>query len=346
MAESRKRTLKEAARIELRLPQFIGYSDYFYGTAAHVQVRNASGETALVSVFVSGGDLIVPFSEETEVPFESAVELTAEGVFNPVFLSAGEELRTVEVTAVLSHEKKELSSTSVSVTVLPYDWWEGLSGNAERLAGFVRPKIADCTRVLSEAGERLKKWKESPEFYGYAGADKNAVRRAVAAVFAALRGEDIERDGEADLSSPLSAVREGSILRNKKANILELAVFAAASLEAAGLHPGAGARPAGCGRGGMAVRQLFPGSRHRRWRYRRKVLLGRHQQSLLFLTSRTSLRAEMPPIRPPKRTFGRRSRRGSTSALSISCAAASAGVRPCPSAAGAGRDTSSSARRR
>ena len=237
MAESKKRTLKEAAQIELCLPQFIGYSDYFYGTAAHVQVRNASGETALVSVFVSGGDLIVPFSEETEVPFESAVELTAEGVFNPVFLSAGEELRTVEVTAVLSQEKKELSSTSVSVTVLPYDWWEGLSGNAERLAGFVRPKIADCTRVLSEAGERLKKWKESPEFYGYAGADKNAVRRAVAAVFAALRGEDIERDGEADLSSPLSAVREGSILRNKKANILELAVFAAASLEAAGLHP-------------------------------------------------------------------------------------------------------------
>ena len=40
-----------------------------------------------------------------------------------------------------------------------------------------------------------------------------AVRRAAAAVFAALRGEDIEKDGETDLNEPLSAVREGSLLR-------------------------------------------------------------------------------------------------------------------------------------
>ena len=238
MAESKKRIGKDTVKIELRFPQFVGYSDYFYETPAYVQVRNLSSENAPVSVAVSDKDgLLVPFEEEVEVPFESAVELTAEGVFSPAFLSEGEALRQVEVTAVLSLNKKELSSASSSVTVLPYDWWEGLSGIAERLSGFVRPKLADCSRILSEAGERLKKWKLSPEFYGYAGADKNAVRRAAAAVFAALRGEDIEKDGEADLSQPLSAVREGSLLRSKKANALELAVFAASCLEAAGLHP-------------------------------------------------------------------------------------------------------------
>ena len=237
MAESKKRIGKETASIGLRLPQFVGYSDYFYETPLYVQIKNLSGESAPFSVSVTGGELLVPFEEEAEVPFESAVELTAEGVFSPVFLSQREELRQAEVVAVLSYNKKELVRTSMNVTVLPYDWWEGLSGNAERLAGFVRPKLSDCARVLQEAGERLKKWKESPEFYGYAGADKNAVRRAAAAVFAALRGEDIEKDGETDLNEPLSAVREGSLLRGKKANALELAVFAASALEAAGLHP-------------------------------------------------------------------------------------------------------------
>ena len=237
MAESKKRIGKETASIGLRLPQFVGYSDYFYETPLYVQIKNLSGESAPFSVSVTGGELLVPFEEETEVPFESAVELTAEGVFSPVFLSQREELREAEVVAVLSYNKKELVRTSMNVTVLPYDWWEGLSGNAERLAGFVRPKLSDCARVLQEAGERLKKWKESPEFYGYAGADKNAVRRAAAAVFAALRGEDIEKDGETNLNEPLSAVREGSLLRGKKANALELAVFAASALEAAGLHP-------------------------------------------------------------------------------------------------------------
>ena len=72
MAESKKRTLKEALSLGLRLPQFVGYSDYFYETPAYVQVRNASGENAAVSVAVSDGDgLIVPFGEETEVPFDA-----------------------------------------------------------------------------------------------------------------------------------------------------------------------------------------------------------------------------------------------------------------------------------
>ena len=139
MAESKKRIGKETASIGLRLPQFVGYSDYFYETPLYVQIKNLSGESAPFSVSVTGGELLVPFEEEAEVPFESAVELTAEGVFSPVFLSQREELRQAEVVAVLSYNKKELVRTSMNVTVLPYDWWEGLSGNAERLAGFVRP---------------------------------------------------------------------------------------------------------------------------------------------------------------------------------------------------------------
>ena len=83
MAESKKRIGKETASVGLRLPQFVGYSDYFYETPLYVQIKNLSGESAPFSVSVTGGELLVPFEEEAEVPFESAVELTAEGVFSP-----------------------------------------------------------------------------------------------------------------------------------------------------------------------------------------------------------------------------------------------------------------------
>ena len=106
MAESKKRIGKETASVGLRLPQFVGYSDYFYETPLYVQIKNLSGESAPFSVSVTGGELLVPFEEEAEVPFESAVELTAEGVFSPVFLSQREELRQAEGVSVLSYDKK------------------------------------------------------------------------------------------------------------------------------------------------------------------------------------------------------------------------------------------------
>ena len=61
MAESKKRIGKETASIGLRLPQFVGYSDYFYETPLYVQIKNLSGECAPFSVSVTGGQLLVPF---------------------------------------------------------------------------------------------------------------------------------------------------------------------------------------------------------------------------------------------------------------------------------------------
>ena len=46
MAESKKRIGKETAAVGLRLPQFVGYSDYFYETPLYVQIKNLSGESA------------------------------------------------------------------------------------------------------------------------------------------------------------------------------------------------------------------------------------------------------------------------------------------------------------
>ncbi len=238
MAVAKGKTEKEKIELKAQVPKYVGYSDCALQTAVFVQVKNKFSESVELKVEIKDqAGLIVPYEANIQVPFESAVELSAEGIFSPLFLAENMELKTVAVTISASQNGKEAAVRTDEVTVLPYDYFEGTEGNPERLAGFVRPRIADCGRVLEEAGKRLKKWSAGIEFYGYTGADKNAVRQIAASVFSAVKSLGIECSGECDLSSPLSAVAQESVLKTKRASALELAVFAASCLEAARLHP-------------------------------------------------------------------------------------------------------------
>lgn len=233
-----KHTIKEKLGFNLRFPKYAGYIDYFLQTPVSVQITNGYSENVSLSVTVSDADgLLVPYGEQTEIPFESAVELNAEGVFSPLYLSENNSLKAVTVEVSALWEGKELCRAQTEITVLPYDWWEGISGNAERLSAFVRPRLNDCARVLEDAGKRLKKWNTYAEFYGYAGADKSAVHNVVAAVYASMKHFGFEKTAETDLSAPLSAAASGSLIISRRANALELAVFTASCFEAAGLHP-------------------------------------------------------------------------------------------------------------
>lgn len=221
-----------------QFPKYAGYADYFLSTPVTVQVKNDSAETATLRVFIeSESGLIVNYETQADIPFESAVSLTAEGVFSPLFLAENNELTVCAVTVRAELDGKEVCRENVEITALPFDWWEGLEGNAERLSAFVRPRLADCAAVLAEAGKRLRRWKANAEFYGYAGTDKNDVRQIAAAIYAAIKSFSVENAGGCDLSAPLPAAREGSVLKDHAATELELAVFAAACLEAAHLNP-------------------------------------------------------------------------------------------------------------
>ena len=233
-----KATDKKNFTLTPQFPKFAGYADYFLSTPVSVQIQNDSAEAAILRVFIeSDSGLIVPFETQAEVPFESAVALSAEGIFSPLFLAENDALKACAVTVRAELDGKEVCRESVEITALPFDWWEGLEGNAERLAAFVRPRLADCAAVLADAGKRLKRWKANAEFYGYAGADKNDIRQIAAAIYAAVKSFSVEKAGECDLSAPLPAARAGSILKEHAASELELAVFAAACMEAAHLNP-------------------------------------------------------------------------------------------------------------
>ncbi len=238
MISKSKNQLKEKIQLHVQAPKYVGYVDYLLQTPVLVQVKNGSSETVSLRVTLSDENgLIVSFEATAEVPFESAVELKAENIFSPLVLSENNGLRTSPLDCVLWLGDKELCRERVELTLLPYDFWEGLEGNAERLAAFVRPRISDCARILEDAGKRLKKWNADAEFYGYTGADKNAVRQIAASVFAAIKHVSFEKSGVTDLMKPVSAVSGEQLLKSKRASALELGIFAAACLEAARLHP-------------------------------------------------------------------------------------------------------------
>ncbi len=238
MAIRKRKLNSEKVALELRFPQYVGYADYFLQTSVSIQVKSSFEEALPLTVTVESGEgLVVPYEEKIEVPFESAVVLEPKNIFSPVYLAECNEICRAAVRVTAKNEGKEIAAATAEITVLPFDFWEGLTGNAERIATYVRPRIADCSVVLQEAGKRLKKWREDAEFYGYTGADKNAVRQIIAAIFASLRAAGIENDGEPDLYLPALAARETSILKDRRATPFQLALFAAACLEAVHLHP-------------------------------------------------------------------------------------------------------------
>ncbi len=222
--------------VTARFPAYVGYADHYFSTPASLILRNDGDEdVTLTAKLQTESGLFVFFEKEVYVPYESTVELSLSGIFNPVFLSELAEVTVCTATAKILQGGKEVCTADISLTALPFDWWEGLKGNPEHLAYYVRPHMPACASVLLEAGNRLKVW-GSDHSNGYENCDKNSIRSVLAAIFAVIKGKSVERAGTIDAASPLSCMRE-RILEDRKATSMELAVFACSCLEGAGLHP-------------------------------------------------------------------------------------------------------------
>lgn len=237
MAQKRqKNILKEKIELSVEVPTRVGYVDCLLGTPVKFQIKSNFSEAVTLRIGAESEEgIIVPYEATAEVPFESTVSLSA-AQFSPLVLAENDEVRTCSIETVVSFEDAELVRRRTEIVVLPFDWWEGLDGNPERVALFVRPRLAEVAGVLADAGKRLKKWKSDAEFYGYTGADKNAVRQIAAAIFAAIKACSFEKSEETDLSVPLPAAKEG-LMKERASSTFRLAVFACACLEAARLHP-------------------------------------------------------------------------------------------------------------
>lgn len=218
----------------------VSYADYFAKNPLFIslQVKNAGSDVAenLTLSVESAGGLVVPTEKPLSVPFESAVEAELGNILSPLYFMNAEGIREEEITVSLKRDKTVIATEKLTVTALPFDFWQGTGGNAELLASFVRPRLADCTRLQTEIAVQLKKWNIKTDAVGYEENDKNAVRRMSAALFACLRRYAFERK-EADLSAPVEAGAGVKLLSERKASKLELALLFAATLESLSLNP-------------------------------------------------------------------------------------------------------------
>ncbi len=218
----------------------VSYADYFARRPlfTSLQVKNEGEETLsdLILTVEGTNGVVVPFERALEIPFESVVEVAMDNLLSPLYFASAEEVKTERITVCVKTEKKVVATAEWTVTTLPFDYWQGTGGDGELLASFVRPRLADCAKMQTEAMEQMKKWGASYEVGGYVGNDKNAVRKLIAALFSSLRKASILQK-TCDISAPVSAGSGVKILSERAASPLELSLFVCACLESMGLHP-------------------------------------------------------------------------------------------------------------
>ena len=241
MAKNSKNQL-DTIELEGELLNSVNYATYYCRLPLFTSFRifNKAQESATdITVSITGSTALIMPAEITvdEIPHESSMEISVGNILNPKYLADLDEPAPCKVQIRLSKGKDIICTVKAEVTALPIDCWCGLSGNAEILSSFVRPKLADCQKILAEAGLQLKTWGYSSEWSGYSGNDKNGVRNAAAAIYAAIRHLDIEREECGDMSGAVRAGDISKILQSKKATPLEMALFAASCFEATKLNP-------------------------------------------------------------------------------------------------------------
>ena len=243
MAKRARKAQREKISLKMQLRHYYGYAEYYGGASpfTSLQLINGGAEAAEdIDVVIEGeGGFLLPFSRHfDELPFESAAEIAAADIASPLYLAELAQTQVVQVCVRALRGKETLAEEKGEVTLLPLDMWCGRSGSAEQLACFVRPRLADCLRILEEARAQLNKWEISCEWNGYGEGDKNKLRKMAAAVFAAVKKAAISKAGDScDYAEPVPVARAGKLFKEKCASALEMALFFAACFESAGLHP-------------------------------------------------------------------------------------------------------------
>lgn len=240
-ANKRNKQQLDTIELEGELLNWVSYATYYNRISLFNTFRiYNNGDQPVEGIVVSVScdrALVMPVNLNVDLlPAESSMELKVPPVLNPKYLAELEDMENCTVKVTVTCGKKEICSLGTSVTALPMDFWSGISGNAEMLASQIRPKLADCQKVLAEAGLQLKTWGFSQEWSGYAGNDKNAVRGALASIFSAVRNLNLERGQDFDLSNPHPLGNVSSIVEERCATLTSMACFVASCLEAAKLN--------------------------------------------------------------------------------------------------------------
>lgn len=141
----------------------------------------------------------------------------------------------VEVTAA----GETIFKQSYPIDILAYDQWGGLNVYPEVLAAFVTPNHVALTPVLKRAAFILEQWTGNPSLDEYQSRNPDRVRKQMAAIYAAFAELNIIYS-----TVPPSFEESGqrirlvdTVLAQKLATCLDMALLYASCLEAVGIHP-------------------------------------------------------------------------------------------------------------
>ncbi len=230
--------------LALNTAEVINYALHHNGVriVRNVTITNNSEKdlSNLKLSFTSTPEFIKPVSIDINfVPAGKSYEIsTINLVIDPDFLAGMTERIEGELHAVLSCEE-ELASTSASISILAFDQWSGQPNHPEMLAAFVTPNHPILANVISKAATYLHKWTGDSAFTGYLRQDPDRVLKQAAAIFCALKEENLIY-----CICPASFEETGQrirlcdmVLQQKMGTCMDLTLLYASCLEAVGLHP-------------------------------------------------------------------------------------------------------------
>ena len=160
-------------------------------------------------------------------------------VVNADYFVSLTEKETGSVKIEVYHGEELLGNMVQDIELLPYGQWSGMVYMPELLCSFVMPNHPSVTTLLSSASKWLETWKSDPSILGYSKQDPNDVKMQVAAVYEAMRQENIAYSlPPASYESVGQKIRTpDEVLGQKFATCLDLTVLYASVLEAMRLNP-------------------------------------------------------------------------------------------------------------
>jgi len=185
------------------------------------------------------------FAETMELPVLNLSSYAKVEIKNPVpvmksdYMISLTEKETGTITMELFDGEELLCSHVEEISVLPYGQWSGMVYMPELLCAFVMPNHPSVTGLTAAAAKWLEKWKGDPSLLGYTTQNPNDVKTQVAAVYEALKQENIAYSlPPASYESVGQKVRTpDEILGQKLGTCLDLTLLYASVLEAMRLHP-------------------------------------------------------------------------------------------------------------
>lgn len=125
------------------------------------------------------------------------------------------------------------------IDMLAYDQWGGLNVYPELLASFITPNHSALASVIKRAAFILEQWTGSPSLDEYQSRNPDRVRKQMAAIYAAIAEQNIIYSTIAP-SFEASGQRirlADTVLAQKLATCLDMALLYASCLETVGIHP-------------------------------------------------------------------------------------------------------------